>query len=409
MIASRVESAIDRNYTLQDLLAGIDLQRLGQGLAVLLGEDFFLMAADGALLLGERHSGPADVVPLLWDLETVGQLGTCSASCTVLKAAAGLIQLIMHSNARYHLASNMHFIAIRADYQALQEKHAALMESETRYKRLAEHLEERVQAQVETIAAAHREIYQAEKLASVGQLAAGVAHEINNPLGFIRSNLNSAKGYVEDLKAFSIMLDEASDLADVRALWSERDLGGILADFSDLLDEGMTGVDRVARIVADLKTFSNVDQAEREVADVNEIIRAVCKVIGSQMRDFAELDLDLGRLPPILCAPGHLRQALLNLVRNAGQAGTRDNKISIRSAVVGDSIEIVVRDTGCGIPDSLLPRIFEPFFSTRDVGQGVGLGLSIARDIVKAHGGRIAVESQVGLGATFTIHIPLRS
>lgn len=409
MLAASPVQAIDREYTLQELLSGIDLKCLGQELEILLGEGVFMIAADGALLLGSYPEEDADKIPLMWDLEPVGYIGAPRATSHVLRAAARLVQLIMHSGARYHLASNMHLIAIRADYEALQEKHAALMASEARYKGLTEHLEERVRAQVETIALTQRELYQAEKLASVGQLAAGVAHEINNPLGFIRSNLNSARSYVEEVKKLAMVLEEAEDLTVVRTFWAGHDLNELLQDFTNLLEESMTGADRVARIVADLKAFSNVDQAHREVTDVNEIIRAACNVIGPQLGEHIELELDLGRLPPSLCASGHLGQVLFNLIRNAHQSISGRGRIAIHSMAIGDTLEIRIRDTGCGISESILPRIFEPFFTTRDVGQGAGLGLSIASDIVKAHGGRIEVKSEVGLGSTVTVYLPVRS
>ena len=323
-----------------------------------------------------------------------------------MRAAANMLELFMQSGARYFMASEMHIEVVKADYEELQRRHAALMESEARYKALAENLEMRVKEQVNTIESARRQLYQAEKLASVGQLAAGVAHEINNPIGFIRSNLGTAQSYVQKFQSVAGQVKSSGNAALATA-WQTADLDFVLADFPSLLQESVDGADRVARIVSDLKGFSSIDQPEEEIVDLNDCIRSACNVATNQINSRADLKLALGELPPLRCKAGHLSQVFLNLLLNAAQAMKERGEIRIQSGIENGQIVIRFSDTGCGIPPEVLPRIFDPFFTTQDVGSGSGLGLTVSRDIITAHGGNIEVESEVGTGTTFTIYLPV--
>lgn len=397
----------DREFGLHELLSAAVLGKLGPGLAALLGEDFRLIATDGEVVLGGTAAlDGVRRVAVRHDLEPIAYLESSHADDARLSVAAGLVELLLQLSARYRMASEIHIEAIHADYEALQQKHAALMESEARYKALSENLEQRVKEQVKTIEQAERQLYQAEKMASVGQLAAGVAHEINNPIGFIRSNLSTALSYVEKMALLAAPV-KARDPAGIAAAWQRADMDFVLEDFRSLLGESIDGADRVARIVADLKGFSSVDRTENELVNLNDNLRSVCNVAASQTRDRAEVILELGDIPLLRCQAGRLNQVFLNLLLNAAQAMKEAGEIRIRSAVEDDEIVIRFSDTGCGIEESVLSRIFDPFYTTRDVGSGTGLGLTVSRDIVQAHGGRIGVESKVGAGTTFTIHLPL--
>ncbi len=398
----------DSELSLRELLSGISADRLSAALTVLLGGSFRVVDTNGAVAAGEAAplAGESQRVALVHDLETVGFLETLSREEGKPQAAAGLLELFMQSGARYFMASEMHIEVVKADYEELQRRHDALAESEARYRALAENLEQRVKEQVQTIASTQRQLYQAEKMASVGQLAAGVAHEINNPIGFIRSNLSTAQSYVQKFNSVADIV-RAQGNAQLAAAWKTADLDFVLEDFGSLLQESVDGADRVARIVADLKGFSNVDQAEEETVNLNDNIRSVCNVASGQINDRAELTLTLGELPPLRCHTGHLNQVFLSILLNAAQAMKTRGTIHIGSSVENGQICIRFADTGSGIPAEVLPRIFDPFFTTRDVGSGTGLGLTVSRDIITAHGGRIEVASEVGVGTTFTIYLPL--
>ena len=314
-----------------------------------------------------------------------------------------MLELMLRGVARYKMASGLHLEAVQADYEKLSRKHAALEESEARYRELSQQLEQRVRKQVETIEETGRQLYRAEKLAAVGRLAAGVAHEINNPIGFVRSNLNTSANYV---KTFAALGDAVKSGQPAHSRWNELDMDFVLEDFSALLAESIGGVDRVARIVADLKGFSNVDRGEEEMADLNDSLRQACSVMEGQLPQGVTLVTELGAIPRILCLPGYLNQVFLNLLENVVQAVAGGGEVRVESKHEQGEILIRIADNGCGIAEDVLPRIFEPFFTTRDVGQGTGLGLTVARDIVQLHGGRIEVASRPGAGTAFTVHLP---
>ncbi len=398
-------AAFDREFGLAELLAGIPREKLQKALVLLLGGALRLLDANGAVLMGAAEAAPgARRAPLALELEPIGYLECACADEARLKSAILMLELLLRGVARYKMASGLHLEAVQADYETLSRKHAALEESEARYKALSEQLEQRVREQVEVIEDTSRQLYQAEKLASVGRLAAGVAHEINNPIGFVRSNLSTSLSYVAKFAALGAALK--SGLA-VEPRWNELDLDFVLEDFAELLQESVAGIDRVAHIIADLKGFSNVDRGEEEMADLNDSLRQACSVIEGQLPRGVTLVRELGEIPRLLCLPGYLNQAFLNLLENAVQAVARGGEVKVRSEQVGDEIRISVSDNGPGIPADVLPRIFEPFFTTRDVGQGTGLGLPVVRDIVQVHGGRIEAESREGVGTTMKIYLPV--
>lgn len=273
-----------------------------------------------------------------------------------------------------------------------------------RYKLLLDALEARVKERTRQVEAESRQIFQAEKLASVGRLSAGVAHEINNPIGYVHSNLSTALAY---LKKFAALGERVRSGQPADQLWRELDMDFVLEDFGSLMQESLVGIDRVARIVADLKGFSNIDHGEEEMADLNDSLRQACRTMATKLPGNIKLDQDLEPVPRILCLPGYLQQVFLNLMENSAQSLSSGGEIRVRSRIQDNEIRISIHDNGHGIPAEVLPRIFEPFFTTRDVGQGTGLGLTVARDIVQVHGGRIEVESREGSGTTVTIYLPV--
>jgi two-component system NtrC family sensor kinase len=261
------------------------------------------------------------------------------------------------------------------------------------------------------------QIFQQEKMASVGQLAAGVAHEINNPMGFISSNLGSLEKYVNRLTEYIGVVDQAmqgccegSQAAPVLDARKRLKIDHILDDAHQLIVESQDGAGRVRRIVQDLKSFSRVDQAETAFADLNEALETTINIAWNELKYVAELRKEFGDIPKVKCFPQQLNQVFLNLLVNAahameGQQGTITVKTALADA--GDVVVVSISDTGCGMTEEVRKRIFEPFYTTKEVGKGTGLGLSISYDIIKKHGGSIEVQSEPGRGTTFTIELPV--
>ncbi len=272
----------------------------------------------------------------------------------------------------------------------------------------------------EGLKTAQAHLLQSEKMASIGQLAAGVAHEINNPVGFVKSNLGTLREYAEDL---SLLVGEyetllagvargdsgtvSAEVNRVRELAQKIDAGWILADLSKLVTESLDGVERVRQIVQNLKEFSHVDEEERKPFDLNQGIESTLKIVWNEVKYKAEVVKEFGDLPELLCYPGQLNQVFMNVLVNAGQAIKERGKIWIRTFTRDGQIVVEVEDTGCGIPEENLKKIFDPFFTTKPVGKGTGLGLSVSYGIIRKHQGRIEVESTVGKGTTFRVLLPV--
>lgn len=263
---------------------------------------------------------------------------------------------------------------------------------------------------------AQLQIFQQEKMASIGQLAAGVAHEINNPMGFISSNLTTLQKYVERLAEFISAGDQMLQACSCGAgtdrlaeLRKRLKIDHIMGDAHQLILESQDGAGRVRRIVQDLKNFSRVDQIEKELVNLNEALETTINIAWNEIKYVADLKRDFGDIPEILCFPQQLNQVFLNLLVNAGQAieGTQGGSITIRTWCEADDVFVSLADTGCGIPIEIQQRIFEPFFTTKEVGKGTGLGLSISYDIIRKHGGEISVKSETGRGTTFTVRLPV--
>ncbi|MCW9023823.1 MAG: ATP-binding protein [Gammaproteobacteria bacterium] len=401
-------AAFDRELSIDDLLKGVNREKLLQALRSLLGESVCILNMAGDSVLGEYNDRIDSIrIPLTIQLEPVAYLQAGDSKVT--HSATILVEQILKSAERYLMASNLHVEAVHADYEALQKKHEALMDSEEKYKALAQNLEQRVEEQVKTIENAQRQLYQAEKLASVGQLAAGIAHEINNPVGFITSNLATAQNYVSNIVKFSEQIQKELNGPVLKRVWDECDIEYMLQDFNELLKESVSGAERVAGIVSDLKDFSNVDRTEEATLNINQIIHSVCNVATNQIGQKAELELALGELPLTRCRPGHLAQVFLNILLNAVTAIKKAaGKIQIESGLINREIVIRVSDNGKGMSAEVMRRIFDPFYTTHDVGEGTGLGLTVSRDIIAAHNGTITVDSQEDTGTTFTIILPVK-
>jgi two-component system NtrC family sensor kinase len=262
--------------------------------------------------------------------------------------------------------------------------------------------------------ATQAKVVQQEKMASIGQLAAGVAHEINNPMGFISSNLGTLGKYIERMSDFiqakSEAIDTLPDREIAEALRDKRKslkIDYILEDGRDLIRESLDGAERVRTIVQNMKSFSRVDEAECKPADINECIVSTINIVWNELKYKASLIKELGDIPLTGCHPQQINQVIMNLLVNASHAIEERGEITVRTWHGNGSIFISVSDTGCGMPPEVINRIFEPFYTTKEVGKGTGLGLSITYDIVKGHNGEITVESEPGKGTTFTVRLPI--
>jgi signal transduction histidine kinase len=255
-----------------------------------------------------------------------------------------------------------------------------------------------------------------EKMAALGQMTAGVAHELNNPLAYVKNNQFMVRQGVEDLLALVNLLGEGLDAIEaaqpglfdaVMEKIEDVDLPRLGLRLPELLTSVDDGIDRSIRLVQGLRTFSRLDEAEVKTIDLNESLRSVVEFAGFLLKETdTECAATYGELPPVTCSPGQLNQAVMNILTNAIQASAPGGRVSLTTAVDGDEVLIAVADNGPGVPEELAERVFDPFFTTRPVGEGTGLGLSIAHTVVAAQGGRIALGHAPGGGAAFTIHLP---
>jgi signal transduction histidine kinase len=271
-----------------------------------------------------------------------------------------------------------------------------------------------------------RELAAAQKLESVGRLAAGVAHEINTPVQFVSDNVQFVSRSMTDIAAAiqayrnlrhavqsAVDIEEAARLADEAD--KAADLDYIMQNAPLALESSIEGLGRIATIVRSMKEFAHPDQAQKTFADLNQAIRSTLVIAHNEYKYVAELNTEFGELPPVECYLGEINQVILNLLVNAAHAISdvvKDTgnlgKLTVCTRLVGDGVEISIGDTGTGIPESARENIFDPFFTTKEVGKGTGQGLAIARSVVvNKHGGTLRFETECGKGTTFFIRLPI--
>jgi signal transduction histidine kinase/DNA-binding response OmpR family regulator len=277
---------------------------------------------------------------------------------------------------------------------------------------------------LENLERTQAQMLRSEKMASIGQLAAGVAHEINNPTGFVSSNLQTLSDYQQD---FSQLIEEYQQLkTTLRGLPADQlpqsvsdlltqvetteenvDIAYIKEDVNDLISDCREGTERIKKIVQDLKHFAHPGEDKLKETDINSGIVSTLNVAKNELKYKATIVKDLGQVPIIQAHPQQLNQVFMNILVNAAQAIEKTGEIHITTATVDGMVEIRISDTGCGIPKENLNKIFDPFFTTKDVGKGTGLGMNIAYNIINKHDGDIQVESELGKGTTFIMRLPV--
>ena len=258
------------------------------------------------------------------------------------------------------------------------------------------------------------QLLQSEKLAAIGELAAGVAHEINNPVGFVGSNVGAIGGYVTNLLGYADALNlyirnqcAGYDPETIDQLRQQYDIDYIRDDAQQVMAETDDGVKRIKKIVADLKNFARSSSGEWEPTDLHAEIEGSLNLVWNELKYNCEVHKAFGELPPIECIRSEINQVIVNLLVNAAHAIATKGVITITTRLEGDRVMLSIADTGQGIDRQYLEKIFDPFFTTKPVGKGTGLGLAVAYGIVEKHGGSISVDSEVGVGTTFTLWLPL--
>jgi signal transduction histidine kinase len=266
-----------------------------------------------------------------------------------------------------------------------------------------------------------KQLLHAEKMASVGQLAAGVAHEINNPLGFVSSNLASLKDYVSAYKSMSYEVSKlvkgpeskhAAIIAEIKQLMDKEDFDFINQDISELLEESDDGLKRMAEIVANMKLFSRPDTGKKQLFDINACLNTTLNMVNNELKYHCKVEVDLQSLPKIPIDVGKINQVLTNLLINASHAIKATSKhglLEISTLVDNEHVVIHIKDSGTGMSAATMSKIFNPFFTTKPEGSGTGLGLSISFGIIAEHGGELSVISVLEQGSCFTIKLPINS
>jgi len=294
--------------------------------------------------------------------------------------------------------------ALRDDVQRREQAERALLERNAELNTLNAKL-----------SSAQEHLIQSEKLASIGQLAAGVAHEINNPIGYIFSNFGTLEKYLANLFEMLSAYEQAEPthgnaniLADLAALKKRIDFEYLKEDIPTLMGESKEGIVRVRKIVQDLKDFSHVDATQEwQFANLNQGIDSTLNVVNNEVKYKADVIREYGVLPEVQCMHSQINQVVMNLVVNAAHAmGAARGTITIRTGCDNGVAWFEVNDNGSGIPKDVLPRIFDPFYTTKPVGKGTGLGLSLSYGIIQKHHGSIDVQTELGKGTTFRVSIP---
>ena len=268
--------------------------------------------------------------------------------------------------------------------------------------------------------ASQAQVLHTNKLASLGGMVAGVAHEINTPLGFVKSNVEVVSDLISEYEAAVTKVMTGVDLllsldasmvdrakAAIQKARIELARATTLNEARELLEDSAEGLKQMSSLVLNLKGFARVDRDGMDTIDLNDSIRSALTIAGHQLRDRIQVVQELGDVPKVKCMPSQINQVFLNMITNAAQAMDDEGKLTIRSVAKPNVVEVSFEDTGSGIPDDVLPKIFDPFFTTKPVGEGTGLGLSIVHKIIQGHGGAIRVKSQVGKGTTFFVELPI--
>jgi len=324
------------------------------------------------------------------------------------------LQTLINGAMKRMLTSEAHTTIVNQSYDELLETNQRLGVSEQRYRELAETLEIKVRERTKELKRVYATMLQKEKLAAIGGLAAGMAHEINNPIGFVISNLHTLTKYAAKLKEMLEFYRTTCEPAIPEVLagqaesrWRELKIGFVFTDIDSLVKQSLDGAERVQKLVADMKGFSHVDEAGAVPTDINRELEQTLSVLQHEIRPGTVIECNLGRVPKVNLNSALLSLTFLQIIQNALQLKTPQLKITVTTAQQGDTVLITIVDNGPGIPPDIRDRIFEPFFTTKDVGQGTGMGLAVAEQAIQACGGTITMTCPPDGGTLFTVSVPI--
>ncbi|HEY6837652.1 MAG TPA: ATP-binding protein [Geobacteraceae bacterium] len=385
-----------------------------------------VLAPEGDVLWeAGKPCNPAETkgsIPIVLEGEPAGSLVVSGngAGGDAVKGIAAIthtaVQTLVNASLKRILTTEIHTSVVNQSYKELLEINKSLSASEARYRELAATLEKKVEERTAELQRAHTRLLQQEKMASIGQLAAGMAHEINNPLGFITSNIHSLQKYTA---RFILMLDYyssllASDPACERLArlsarkWEELKLDSICADIDDLIGQSLEGAERIRKIVSDLKGFSHVDDTSEGIVDLNAEIDRTLSVLEHRFPEGTDIVKNYRELPGFRCNPAVVCQLFVNIVENAIEARGKGLRLMISTFVNHTAITVSFADNGPGIPEDMRTRIFEPFFTTKEVGSGTGMGLAVVHEIVTGYEGTVEVTCPAAGGTIVTVSLPLQ-
>lgn len=306
---------------------------------------------------------------------------------------------------------------LKMQWDVLTETNQELEENSKRLEKQKINIENKnkqLQSAMQQLKEAQNQLVQSEKMASVGQLTAGIAHEINNPINFVSSNVSPLKRDIDDIIRLLELCSKKSEnenlgdkFEEIEKYKEEIEYDVIIQEVNQLLAGIEEGARRTTEIVKALRNFSRLDEGEKKLADINEGIESTLLMLRNQLKNRVEVIKDFGSLPQLLCYPAKLNQVFMNILNNAGQSIDETGTIKITTSYQDKEIKVSIRDSGKGMSREVLDHIFEPFYTTKDVGKGTGLGLSISYGIIREHNGEIQVKSKEGKGTEFIITLPV--
>ena len=334
----------------------------------------------------------------------------------LISIALTTLGIVLRNTVKRLLTTQVHTTVVHQSYEELLEINRQLTVSKRQYEELAKTLQQRVDERTAELEKVHTKLLQKEKMACIGQLAGGVAHEINTPLNYISGNIRTLSSYLKDLhqtlKAYrNAMVETPSARVLARGLeeqYRKVDVPYIMKDTDDLVRESLEGTTRIEEIVKNLKGFSHIDEVGNRMMDINAELDKTLQVLAQNRENSAAgITRRYGKIPGFYGNPALISQVFLNVLTNAMQSRGEGLAVTVETVTEGREIVVSIADNGSGIPEEIRDRIFEPFFTTRDVGQGTGTGLAVAYDIVTNHQGRIAVQSNEDQGTRFDIILPV--